>query len=329
MSRRTLLLLCSVALALAGGARAFGGAQALQQGEGCPAGGRVVADAASLRLALATAEPGDVIALADGVYTGAFTIRRAGTALEPISLCGSHDAVLDGENAVNYVLHVNGAKWWHLNGFAVRKGRKGIVADRAKRVLFSHLLVTETAEEAIHLRTFSSDNRLIANTVRDTGRERPEFGEGIYIGSAQGNWCRYTNCRPDRSDRNAVVGNVISHTTAESIDIKEGTTGGVISGNRVYGVGMTYADSWLELKGNGWLVQRNTGRLSPGDGIQTYVVHGGWGRRNAVRANRLVVNGPGYGIYVHRKERSLNVIRCDNVVIGARKGFSNIRCRRT
>jgi hypothetical protein len=35
---------------------------------------------------------------------------------------------------------------------------------------------------------------------------------------------------------------------------------------------MTHADSWLDLKGNGWLVERNTGRDSPEDGMQTHVV---------------------------------------------------------
>jgi hypothetical protein len=188
--------------------------------------------------------------------------------------------------------------------------------------------VTGTGDEAIHLRTFSSDNRVVGNTVRDTGHRQPKFGEGMYVGSAHSNWCRYTRCKPDWSDRNAVVGNDIAQTSSEGIDVKEGTTGGVIAGNRLSGAGMTDADSWIDIKGNGWLVERNRGRDSPGEGIQTHVVHEGWGRRNVFRANRVVVNGPGYGIYIHKEERSENVVRCDNVVVGARDGLSNIPCRR-
>jgi hypothetical protein len=162
---------------------------------------------------------------------------------------------------------------------------------------------------------------------RDTGHRRDKFGEGIYVGSAHSNWCRYTDCKLDRSDRNAIVGNDIAGTTSESIDVKEGTTGGVIAGNRLSVKGMTAADSWIDVKGNGWLVEGNTGRDSPEDGIQTHVVYEGWGRRNVFRANRLVVNGPGYGIYVHEEERSENVVRCSNVVVAAGKGRSNQPCR--
>lgn len=325
---RSVAVLCMAAVAIVGGSSASGAAELRQRPTACPAGGNTVGDAASLRTALETAEPGDVIRMVDGVYRGEFAITSSGTRREPIVLCGSRNAVLDGEDEANYVLHVNGADWWRLLGFTVRNGRKGIVADRADHDVLSGLFVNGTGDEAIHLRTFSSDNRVVGNTVRDTGHRRPEFGEGVYVGSAHGNWCRYTDCKPDRSDRNAIVGNDIAGTTSESIDVKEGTTGGVIAGNRLSGAGITAADSWIDVKGNGWLVERNTGRKSPEDGIQTHVVYASWGRRNVFRANRLVVNGPGYGIYIHEEERSENVVRCDNVVIGAREGLSNIPCRR-
>jgi Right handed beta helix region/Chondroitinase B len=321
-------VLCAAAFAILGGSSAFGTADPLQRPITCPAGGQMVHDAAELRTALETAKPGDVIRMADGIYTGAFTVTSSGTQQQPIFLCGSRNAVLDGEARVTYVLHLNGADWWRLVGFTVREGLKGVVADRADHDTLSGLLVTGTGSEAIRLRTFSSDNRVVGNTVRDTGSRQPRYGEGIYVGSAHDDWCRFTGCEPDRSDRNAVVGNVIADTTAEGIDVKEGTTGGVIAGNRLSGAGMTDADSWIELKGNGWRVEHNTGRDSPEDGIQTYVVSRGWGRRNVFRANRLVVNGPGYGIYIDQDESSKNVVRCDNVAVGAHHGLSNIPCRR-
>ena len=322
----TRAVLCVAALAITAGCGASGTAELRHRPIACPAGGHTVQDATSLRRALKTAKPSDVIRMADGVYPGEFTIRRSGTRRGPIFLCGSRNAVLDGEDEAVYVLHVNGADWWRLVGFTVRDGKKGVVADRADHDVLSGLLVTGTGEEAIHLRTFSSDNQVVGNNVRGTGLRQPRFGEGIYVGSAHSNWCRYTGCDPDRSDRNAVVGNEIAGTSSESIDIKEGTTGGVIAENHLSGAGMTDADSWIDVKGNGWLVERNTGRDSPEDGIQTHVVYEGWGRRNVFRANRLVVNGPGYGIYIDEEERSENVVRCDNVVVGARD--SNIPCWR-
>ena len=325
---RSAAVLGVAALAFVSGSSACGSAELGHRPIVCPAAGSTVQDAATLRTALETAKPGDVIRMADGIYPGEFTITRSGTRREPIFLCGSRMAVLDGENEAKYVLHVNGADWWRLLGFSVRDGLKGVVADRADHDVLSGLLVTGTGEEAIHLRTFSSDNRVVGNTVRGTGHRQPKFGEGIYVGSAHNNWCVYTGCKPDRSDRNAVVGNEIADTRSESIDIKEGTTGGVIAGNRLSGAGMTAADSWIDVKGNGWLVEHNTGRDSPVDGIQTHVAYESWGRRNVFRANRLVVNGTGYGIYIHDEERSENVVRCDNIVVGAREGLSNIPCRR-
>jgi hypothetical protein len=77
--------------------------------------------------------------------------------------------------------------------------------------------------------------------VRETGRRKPKFGEGIYVGTARSNWCHISACRPDRSDRNVVEGNDIAGTTAESVDVKEGTSDGVVRGNRFDGSSMTEA----------------------------------------------------------------------------------------
>src|SRR5918999_2648961 len=243
---RTTAVLCATALyaaaiALVDGSSATAAADPRPVPTTCAAGGRLVRDGASLRRALRTAEPGDAIRMADGVYRGEFTITRSGTRGQPISLCGSRDAVLDGGGKALYVLHLDGADWWRLVGFTVRDGKKGVMADRADRNVLAGLLVTGIDEEAIHLRTFSSDNRVVGNVVRATGRRMPRFGEGIYVGSAHDNWCRYTDCRPDRSDRNAIAGNDIANTRSESIDIKEGTTGGVVARNRLLGRGMTHA----------------------------------------------------------------------------------------
>jgi hypothetical protein len=320
---------CAAFLAIAVSTSAVGPAGTSTRPTDCPSGGRTVRDGAGLRKALESANPGDVIRMADGIYSGGFVIARSGTASEPIFLCGSRAAVLDGQDDTHYVLHLDGGAWWRLVGFTVRNGRKGVIADRARHDVLSGLFVGATGDEAIHLRTFSTDNLVVGNTVRDTGHRRAKFGEGIYIGSAHSNWCKYTDCKPDRSDRNAIVGNDIADTSSESIDVKEGTTGGSIVGNRMSGDGMTAADSWIDVKGNGWLVEGNTGRDSPEDGIQTHVVYQGWGRANEFRANRLVVDGPGYGIYIHEEERSGNVVRCSNVVTGARKGLSNVACRGT
>jgi hypothetical protein len=284
-----------------------------------------VSNAEQLSAALAAAKPGDSIALADGTYTGKFVTTRSGTQQAPIFLCGGKGAVLDGGGIkAGYAFHLNGASWWRLVGFTVQNGQKGVVADHSQRSVIQGLTVTNIGDEAIHLRSFSSDNLVVGNTVSRTGQRREKFGEGIYIGSATSNWEKYSQGGPDRSDRNVVRGNSISATTAESVDIKEGTTGGALIDNVFDGSSLTEegADSWVDVKGNGWLIQGNVGRNSPKDGYQTHDVEDGWGTGNVFRAN-AAINIKGYGIAL--TPPLANKVACDNKVSGG-AGVSKTGC---
>lgn len=266
--------------------------------------------------------------MADGTYSGHFSVTVSGTEAAPITLCGDRGAVLDGGSTKSgYAFYVNGADWWRLIGFTVQGGQKGVVTDHAHHVLVQHLLVQGTGDEAIHLREFSTDNTVDGNMIRNTGSHDAKFGEGIYVGTAHSNWCRYTNCNPDNSDRNVISNNDISDTTAENIDIKEGTSGGVIENNRLSGQGMveSAATAWVNVKGNGWTVVGNMGQSSIKDGFQVHVVYAGWGQRNVFRSNHAEVDGPGFGYYVQSPSLA-TVLTCDNTATAAGSGLSNIRC---
>lgn len=262
----------------------------------------------------------------DGAYPGAFEISAAGTAEQPISLCGSRDAVLDGGPPdTGTTLHLQSAAHWRLVGFTVRGGQKGLMIDGSRGVVVDGLLIHGIGDEAVHLRTASTDNVVRNSTIRDTGLRRPEFGEGIYVGSAASNWCRYTGCGPDRSDRNIIEGNDIAATTAESVDIKEGTRGGVLRGNRFSGTGMSATDSWVDVKGSDWLITDNVGSGAPRDGFQVHVIGEGSGERNTFERNVADVGGPGYGINVTGPDRG-NSVACSNRVVDAAEGLSSIPC---
>ena len=219
------------------------------------------------------------------------------------------------------------ASWWRVEGFTVQGGQKGVMADGADHDLLDGLYVHGTGDEAIHLRSASSDDTISHDVVRDTGLLRQSFGEGLYVGSAHKNWCKYSGCQPDRSDDDVLTGNNIADTTAENIDIKEGTTGGKITGNQFNGTGMaeSAATGWINVKGNGWLIQGNTGVNSVKNGYQVHQVYPGWGIGNVFTGNRAQVNGPGYGIYVQSK-RLQTVVSCNNVVSAAGQGLSSIAC---
>jgi hypothetical protein len=292
------------------------------------AGSTGVSTAAQLAQALASARPGETIVLAPGVYHDDFVAATSGTAGAPITLCGGRGAVLEGQTiSQGYVLHLNKASWWRLEGFSVEGGQKGVVTDGVTHDVIDGLYVHNIGDEAIHLRDFSSYNTVSHNVVRDTGLHTQFYGEGIYVGTAHKNWCKYSGCQPDASDHNVITGNNIASTSAENIDIKEGTTAGTIAGNHLDGTGMvsSAATSWVNVKGNGWTIENNTGINSIGDGFSVHQVYPGWGLGNVFRGNNVTFNGPGYGIYV-QSEHLGTLVACSNVVTGAGGGISNVSC---
>jgi hypothetical protein len=292
----------------------------------CPGATVPVATAQQLTAALAVARPGAVIVLADGFYQGEFASTRSGTAKRPIYLCGSRRAVLDGGGLKGgYTLHLNGASYWRVKGFTVQDGQKGVMLDGVTGVGLQGLLVQQIGDEAVHLRKDSTVNVVRGLTIRRTGLRKDKFGEGVYVGTAVSNWCQVSNCQADHSDGNFILANVISATTAEAIDLKEGTSSGVVADNHFDGTDITGADSWVDVKGNGWLIAGNRGRRAPVDGYQVHEILDGWGYRNLFSANISAVDADGYAFKV-TKTHSGNVVRCNNRVTAAGKGLSNITC---
>jgi hypothetical protein len=295
---------------------------------GCSGATVTVEDADALQGALDAAAPGDRIELRPGIYSGNFVATVSGTPDARIVLCGTAESVLDGGDVEDgYVLHLDGAQYWQLSGFTVTNGQKGVMADGTVGSVIENLTVTRIGDEAIHLRRFSTDNLVVGNRISDTGLRREKFGEGIYVGTAESNWCDISDCQPDNSDRNVIEGNTISAVTAEAVDVKEGTSSGIVRGNTFDGSGMVEdgADSWVDIKGNDWLIIGNTGRNSLLDGFQTHEIgDGGWGTRNTFSGNTAEVNGPGFG-YSLTPVRD-NVVTCDNTASNAGEGFSNVDC---
>jgi hypothetical protein len=293
-----------------------------------------VSTSTQLASALAAAVPGTTIRLADGRYTGRFKVTRSGTATAPIRLTGTRNAVLDGGGiSGGYVLHLDRASYWQVDGITVTNAAKGIVLDQSSHVVLTNLAVHHSGAELVLMRNYSSDNTISSCQIFDSGLVTPGYGEGVYIGLAVSNWSSTSQSRtgggPDRSDRNRIVGNHIYATTAENVDIKEGTTGGLISGNRFDATGMTganYADSWVDIAGNEYVVRDNVG-VNPGssllDGYQTHVQVTGWAERNVFEGNASAVNAGGYGINIHTRGVG-NVVTSTNTVTGAARGLTNI-----
>lgn len=320
-----------------------------------PSGGRAVnvSTAAQLTAALADARPGDVITLADGLYvaklkspipigttyyTASFVMTKSGTEGEPIVIQGTRSARIDGGGlGGRYGFYMITANYVHLKGFTIENGSKGLIIDRGNHNVIDGVEVKNIHDEGVHLRALSSDNIIRNSSIHDIGKNKStgaldnHYGEGIYVGSANSsNWCTYSGCLPDASDRNQILNNTVATTGGESIDVKEGTSNGVISGNTFSraGVAGTNADSWIDIKGNNWLVTNNQGTDSQfGPGYEIHGVLAGWGKNNTF-TNNTATNVVTYGYWVQNNLWSGggNIISCTNTATNAPSGLANVPC---
>ena len=146
-----------------------------------------------IRAALAAARPGDVIRVADGEYTfkPRLVASASGTPTAPITLRGHARPSSRTKNASgDYGLHITGDHW-RIEGITVAHATKGIVLDGSVGTVIDGVEVFDIGDEAVHFRTCSSDGVLRNSYVHDTGRNSAQYGEGVYVGSANSNWSKY------------------------------------------------------------------------------------------------------------------------------------------
>ncbi len=295
-----------------------------------PQGPVTVFTTAELERALEAAAPGTVITLAPGRYQRErgrrFVAAADGTRTAPITLRGPRSAVLSSDGpGGDYGLHVTGDHW-RVEGLTVADASKGIVLDQSVGTHLVGVEVRDIGDEGVHFRWCSSDGVLRDSYVHDTGLDSPQFGEGVYVGSANSNWDRYacTDGR-DNSERVLIEGTTFEDTSAEGADLKEGTESGTLRGNTFINTGYSgqnSADSAVDVKGNGWLVEDNVVRGASGaflDAFQTHDVYDGYGTGNTFRRNTVegAVPGSGIGLY----PAADNVVTCDNRAPGAALGL--------
>ena len=311
-----------------------------------PTGGEIrVNSVAAIRTALGSARAGDVIVVADGEYQfkPRLLASASGSAVAPITLRGSRAAVLRTKNASgDYGLSITG-DYWHIEGLTVAHATKGIVLDGSRGTVIDGVEVFDIGDEAIHFRACSSDGVLRNSFVHDTGRNSAQYGEGVYVGSANSNWSQYQCTDPvegqaqgDNTERVLIENNVFQDVTAEGADLKEGTDSGVFRGNtfiRAGNSGQNSADSAVDAKGNNWVIENNNvsdsmapwnddGVMSPSeflDGFQSHSVYSGYGTGNVFHGNRVIGAIPGFGIGLYPK--LANLVTCSNTAPGAAKGL--------
>ncbi len=264
---------------------------------------RYVSGSSQLRSALNSAKPGDMIFVKDGTYSGGFEIRnKKGTVWRPITICGSSKAIINTPNNVGLLL--NKTKYVNIVGLTVRNAQKGIRLETAERCMLDKVNVANTGAEGIHIQYRSHYNTVKNSNISNAGKKIPRVGEGIYLGSSS------RNVRRDVCIGNKVLNNRITGTRAEPIDVKEYSRDGVISGNYLDGSRLCKcpdATSLINVKGNGYRIENNTGRNAIEEFYKTSTVRNAnnQGRNNVfknnkclggLRGNKSCVRKPGGGM---------------------------------
>lgn len=297
----------------------------------CPAATVTVATSEELMTAVSQAHPGTVITMAPGNYDGQIKMTATGTATSPIWVCGPRTAVINvGSIQNDHGIQVSNSSHLVVAGMTVTNSLKGISVVGSSHVTIADTLVENIGYEGIHLRSFTTDSTVVGNTIRNTGMRNSFYGEGIYIGTSDNNWCSQTACQPDRTDRTLVMGNTISLTGAQPIEVKEGTSNGIIRDNVIDGAtAMPRAEEWVKVKGNDWEIYNNVGKNSTMHGFAVNGSVDGWGLRNTFYGNTAPVDAAGYGFFIHEqggKGSSGTKVYCSNTVTAAGSGFSNLAC---
>lgn len=319
-----------------------------------------------LQNALNSAKPGHIITLDNNKTYSVATCSNCitnngsgfkvpaginGTVNNPIKLVGSKSSVITSENVNSkYGLHLQGNRYWILEGFTVTNSSKCVMLDSSSYNVINNLHVTRSGYEALHLRKFSCYNTVsncyFDSTGLDATAANKGYAEGVYIGSANSNWLDFSNGKIDTSDYNVITQNTFGdHILSENIDIKEGTKGGTISKNTFSGLGCNganSADSYVDVKGDHYTIECNTGSKNSKfilEGIQLHInkittVNGiaynkNFGDYNTFTNNSLDLSGTvfstGYAINVPSYSGIIhNTVCSNNIAINAPQGLTNL-----
>lgn len=264
----------------------------------------LVTNTEELITALENAQAGDEIILKEGVYQNdewlgewaAFFSKGEGTAENPIILRSEdpdNPATISGATQESKnALYIFG-DYWIIKDLKISNSAKGIMLDNSNHTTVTGCEVFDIGTEAIHIRDNSSYCLIENCYVHDTGTVTPEYGEGVYIGSAYsaegyGFDCHYNTVRGCTFGPNI---------TADHVDIKEYTIGNLVEYCTFNGTGiqnLNGGNSFVEVKGNNNIIRYNTGYRNGNEnvlyGFDLSLQVEGWGQDNLFYENTLYLD---------------------------------------
>ncbi len=259
-----------------------------------------------IHAAVAALQPGDELVLGGGDYVidRSLIINLYGTAAEPIVIRAK-----DGERPVilmtnfgRYTVDIDGAAYVELHGIEINGGAQGIRMREADYITVADCEVHNTEDVAIAVNWTGTYTglRLVRNHIHDTRNT----GEGMYLG------CNNDFCRVENS---LIDSNYIHHTNGptvtqgDGIELKEGSSGNVISNNVIHDTNypgiLTYSTV-----GNGPpnIIEGNVMWNSNENGMQVAA--------DAIVRNNIIIGAP-IAFQAHQAGRPSNLEFVNNTVI--------------
>ena len=278
-----------------------------------------VSTVADLTSATLNAKAGDTIWVAPGKYKlpsdncqndkfvnetgrdcGLIWLGADGTKNNPVVLAGSDPTnppeIYSSDYKHNYGIHVTG-NYVILKNLKIHSFSKGVVFDNSVGALMEDCEVYHTGNEIVHVRDSSQQVTLNRNFIHGSGYEIAKYGEGIYVGTYNTGWASSQQADRDagfwgtdasqhrysgydwRVNDTKITCNIVSGTTAENIDVKEGTVRGIVQGNMFIGDSLdyngevSYDDANIDMKGAYWTVTGNYFYNSKKQGLPYYNPH--------------------------------------------------------
>ncbi len=188
-----------------------------------------VNDGDDLQAKIDAASGGDVLQLGPGTYAGFKLSDRHFTAEKPLVIRAAPGAkpLILGKNHEGYLAKITNCSYLVFDGLTMENSNQPVYCVGIDHVIFVNLEIHNTGQEVIHVRGASSYVDVLHCRLYDTGHTKPQWCEGVYIGTGQ---------PPFESVEHVwIEGNEIYRTgNAEAINIKSRAFHVTIRGNKVH-----------------------------------------------------------------------------------------------
>lgn len=234
------------------------------------------ADNFSIQKALDSAQPGDTVYLATGIYYQDAISKRNGSFDLPITIKGGSDAIVKGAGK-SRIFEIN-HDYIVLDGFTVDglHGNPSAITGYGDKLIYIvgtgnkdgvigskiiNMTLKNAGGECVRIKYFSQKNEVANNTILNCGVYDFKFGgakngEGVYIGTAPEQLYRNPTLDLDNSNNNYIHHNLMNTQGNEGVDIKEGSSGNIVEYNSISGQ-KDPASGGLDSRGDGNIFRNN------------------------------------------------------------------------